>query len=118
MLFKCMSNTGKCDHVIVFYTQATKSRAIAMLLKYFMAFSSRYTELFLRIIEYKHKYNILCIVISDDRCVNDNKRVCHKYKHYFNNILIQLRAFIEIDILFVVQLKSENTFIARYIDQM
>jgi len=34
------------------------------------------------------------------------------------NTLIQLQAFIEIDILYVVQLASENTFIGRYIDKM
>jgi hypothetical protein len=34
------------------------------------------------------------------------------------NILIQLQAFIEIDILYAVQLASENKFIARYIDKM
>jgi len=34
------------------------------------------------------------------------------------NTLIQLQAFIENDILYVVQLASENAFIGRYIDKM
>jgi len=34
------------------------------------------------------------------------------------NTLIQLQAFIEIDILYAVQLASESTFIARYIDKI
>ena len=34
------------------------------------------------------------------------------------NTLIQLQAFIEIDILYVVQLASENAFVGRYIDKM